>query len=60
MNIWITGFDLRYQEGMLRARVQDKETIQLIEGATLGMMATIEAQGEGAVQDWEVQDKCCK
>ena len=45
---------LRYKEGMLRAKVDDYETINLIEGAAAGMVATIDALGTEAVQDWEV------
>ena len=39
---------------MLRAKVDDYETINLIEGAAAGMVATIDALGTEAVQDWEV------
>ena len=44
----------RYKEGMLKARVDDRETINLIEGAAAGMVATVDAHGHDAVQDWEV------
>ena len=46
----------RYHEGMLKAKVDDEETIGLIEGAAAGMVATIERHGPGAVQDWEVDE----
>ena len=39
---------------MLHAKVEDRETISLIEGAAAGMVATIDAHGTDAVQDWEV------
>jgi hypothetical protein len=41
---------------MLRARADDRETIQLIEGATAGMIATVEGQGYDALEDWEVDE----
>ena len=41
---------------MLNAKVADEETVRLIEGAAAGMVATIERQGEEAVQDWEVDE----
>ena len=44
----------RYKEGMLKARVEDRETINLIEGAAAGMVATVDAHGHEAVQEWEV------
>lgn len=39
---------------MLRAKVDDKETVNLIEGAAAGMVATVDTHGADAVQDWEV------
>ena len=39
---------------MLKAKVEDKETVNLIEGAAAGMVATVDAHGTDAVQDWEV------
>lgn len=41
---------------MLRAKVDDKETVDLIEGAAAGMVATIDTHGPGAIQDWEVDE----
>ena len=46
----------RYKEGMLRARADDRETVQLIEGAAAGMIATVENQGPEALEDWEVDE----
>jgi len=45
-----------YKEGMLRAKAEDRETIQLIEGAAAGMVATVEAAGPDALEDWEVDE----
>ncbi|XP_064628856.1 protein MFI-like isoform X2 [Lineus longissimus] len=45
-----------YKEGMMKAKVEDTETIQLIEGAAAGMVATIEMEGPEAVQEWEVDE----
>nr|KAG5694852.1 hypothetical protein BaRGS_028780 [Batillaria attramentaria] len=45
-----------YKEGMLRARADDRETVQLIQGAAAGMIATVEEQGPGALEDWEVDE----
>ena len=44
----------RYQEGMLQAKAADPETMALVEGATSGMVTTIELEGEDAVAEWEV------
>ncbi len=41
---------------MLKAKVDDQETVQLIEGAAAGMVATINKHGPEAVQDWEVDE----
>ena len=41
---------------MLRAKTDDEETIELIEGAATGMVATIETRGPEAVHDWEVDE----
>lgn len=41
---------------MLRAKASDYETIQLIEGAAAGMIATVEASGPDALEDWEVDE----
>lgn len=46
----------RYKKGLLKAKVDDEETVKLIEGAAAGMVATIERHGDGAVQDWEVDE----
>ena len=46
----------RYKEGMLRARADDTETVNLIEGAAAGMVATVENQGPEALEDWEVDE----
>ena len=45
-----------YKEGMLRAKTDDHDTIELIEGATAGMVATVDKLGVNAVQDWEVDE----
>lgn len=45
-----------YKEGMLKAKAEDRETVQLIEGAAAGMVATVEAQGPDALEDWEVDE----
>ena len=41
---------------MLRAKVDDKETVALIEGAAAGMVATVDAHGPDAIADWEVDE----
>ena len=41
---------------MLRARVDDKDTVELIEGAAAGMVATVDSQGPESVQEWEVDE----
>lgn len=41
---------------MLKAKSDDKETIQLIEGAAAGMVATVENYGFDALEDWEVDE----
>ena len=46
----------RYKQGMLKARVKDPETVELIEGAAAGMVATIDHHGPESVQDWEVEE----
>ena len=46
----------RYKQGMLKAKVDDKETVDLIEGAAAGMVATIDGHGPDAIQDWEVDE----
>ncbi|GFN93734.1 chromosome 11 open reading frame 65 [Plakobranchus ocellatus] len=45
-----------YKEGMLKAKANDRETVQLIEGAAAGMVATVEALGPDALEDWEVDE----
>lgn len=45
-----------YKDGMLKAKSDDKETIQLIEGAAAGMVATVENYGYDALEDWEVDE----
>ncbi|XP_052244404.1 protein MFI-like isoform X2 [Dreissena polymorpha] len=45
-----------YKDGMLKAKSDDKETIQLIEGAAAGMVATVENYGPDALEDWEVDE----
>ncbi|KAH9512261.1 hypothetical protein Btru_041325 [Bulinus truncatus] len=45
-----------YRQGLLKARADDAETTQLIEGATAGMIATIESNGIDALEDWEVDE----
>ena len=39
---------------MLQAKAADPETMALVEGATSGMVTTIELEGEDAVAEWEV------
>lgn len=46
----------RYQEGMLKAKSDDPETVNLIEGAAAGMVATVEKMGPDALEDWEVDE----
>ena len=46
----------RYKDGMLKAKSDDKETVQLIEGAAAGMVATVENYGYDALEDWEVDE----
>ena len=46
----------RYKAGMLKAKVDDPDTVQLIEGAAAGMVATVNRHGPEAVQDWEVDE----
>jgi len=45
-----------YKDGLLKAKADDIETIQLIEGAAAGMVATVEAAGPDALEDWEVDE----
>ncbi|XP_074651138.1 protein MFI-like [Tubulanus polymorphus] len=45
-----------YREGMMKSRVDDPETIELIDGAAAGMIATVEHEGTDAVQEWEVDE----
>lgn len=45
-----------YQEGMLKAKSDDPETVNLIEGAAAGMVATVEKMGPDALEDWEVDE----
>lgn len=45
-----------YKDGMLKAKSDDRETIQLIEGAAAGMVATVENYGSDALEDWEVDE----
>lgn len=44
---------------MLRVKATDDETINLVHGATSGMLATIDMDGEGAVAEWEVSELLC-
>ena len=44
----------RYKDGMLKAKSDDPETVNLIEGAAAGMVATVEKMGPDALEDWEV------
>lgn len=46
----------RYKDGMLKAKSDDPETINLIEGAAAGMVATVEKMGPDALEDWEVDE----
>lgn len=41
---------------MLKAKVDDSETIGLINGAAAGMLATVDMLGVDAVQNWEVDE----
>ncbi|XP_061193454.1 protein MFI-like isoform X2 [Saccostrea echinata] len=45
-----------YQEGMLKAKSDDPETVNLIEGAAAGMVATVQKMGPDALEDWEVDE----
>ncbi|KAI8791723.1 protein MFI [Biomphalaria glabrata] len=45
-----------YSQGLLKTKADDEETTQLIEGATAGMIATIESQGVDALENWEVDE----
>ncbi|XP_067946420.1 protein MFI-like isoform X2 [Watersipora subatra] len=45
-----------YRDGMLQAKTTDPETMALVEGATSGMVTTLELEGEGAVAEWEVDE----
>jgi len=50
---------------MLKAKTADPDTMALVEGATTGMVATLELEGEEAVAEWEVRlvyfpAKCAK
>ncbi|ELU12370.1 hypothetical protein CAPTEDRAFT_228976 [Capitella teleta] len=45
-----------YKQGMLQAKVDDRETIDLIEGAAAGMFATVDSQGPEAIAEWEVDE----
>lgn len=45
---------IRYRDGMLQAKATDPDTMALVEGATSGMVTTIELEGEDAVAEWEV------
>lgn len=45
-----------YKEGMLQAKPCDDDTRQLIDGAAAGMLATLEHEGDDAVQEWEVDE----
>ncbi|KAK3578442.1 hypothetical protein CHS0354_037419 [Potamilus streckersoni] len=47
---------LKYKQGMLKAKSDDKETIALIEGAAAGMVVTVENFGPDALEDWEVDE----
>lgn len=40
----------------MQAKVEDKETVSLIEGAAAGMVATVESKGPEAIADWEVDE----
>ena len=41
---------------MLKSKVGDASTSKLIEGATAGMVATVDKEGLDAVNDWEVDE----
>lgn len=45
-----------YKQGMLKSKVKDAETVELIEGAAAGMVATIDQHGPDSVQEWEVEE----
>lgn len=45
-----------YKDGMLKAKSDDPETVNLIEGAAAGMVATVEKMGPDALEDWEVDE----
>ena len=40
---------------MLQAKTADPETVALVQGATSGMVNTIEQDGVDAVAEWEVR-----
>ena len=40
---------------MLQAKTADPETVALVQGATSGMVNTIEQDGADAVAEWEVR-----
>lgn len=39
---------------MLQAKTSDPETKALVDGATSGMLSTIDMEGVDAVEEWEV------
>lgn len=41
---------------MLKAKSDDPETVNQIEGAAAGMVATVEKMGPDALEDWEVDE----
>ncbi|KAK3096865.1 hypothetical protein FSP39_004143, partial [Pinctada imbricata] len=45
-----------YRDGLLHAKSDDPETVNLIEGAAAGMVATVEKLGPDALEDWEVDE----
>ncbi|CAG5128663.1 unnamed protein product, partial [Candidula unifasciata] len=45
-----------YKEGMLKAKTEDVEMAQLVEGTVAGMMAAVSDQGPQILEDWEVDE----
>lgn len=47
---------VRYKEGMLKARSNDRETNMIIEEAARNLIDTIETDGYNSIEDWEVNE----
>ena len=46
----------RYEEGVLCARTQHKETALLVEKSTYGLMCAVEQLGPDLIAEWEVDE----